>query len=257
MDTLNWVLALVAITFFWGFFSANRIMMQRVNIKIKDWPEESTSILLLSDLHTSGHGFRIRRTIAMAQNTSCDIVCITGDIISRRIEKEKRVANVIGKIANGRPTFLVWGNNDYNPEIDRQYLYELLEEKGVKVLFNERVKHGNLTIGGLGDPFWNKADIEKTLAEDVDLLLSHTPDPIKDVNQRAKLMLAGHTHAGQICWFDGSPLLPELRSEKAFSYGLQRYNKTIIYTTSGIGTTRIPLRFFCYPELVLLEVTPE
>lgn len=257
METLIWFFVIIFLVAIWGFISANRLTLKRVHIKIKDWPEKRSRILFLSDLHTSGRGFRIKQVVKLAQSTDCDFICLTGDLIVRRINQEKRVAEIIKKIANGRPTFLVWGNNDYNHEIDRQYLYELLEKEGIVVLLNSRVKFGQLTIGGLGDPFWLKADLDLTLSENVDLLLSHTPDPIFEVNGRAKLMLAGHTHAGQFCWFDGSPLLPELRIKKAFAYGLRNYNNTIIYTTSGIGTTRLPLRYFCYPELVLLEVTPE
>ena len=125
------------------------------------------------------------------------------------------------------------------------------------MLVNVRLKVGKLTIGGLGDPLWGNDDIVKTLAEDVDLLLSHTPSPIFEVKKRAKLMLAGHTHAGQFCSIDGTPLMPELRKKEAFAYGLSYHNGTHIYTTSGIGTTRLPLRFFCHPELVLLEVRPK
>lgn len=257
METIVWIIALFFTAYIWGVISANMISLRRIHLKIKDWPEQNTRILFLSDLHTSGKGFRIKRTIKLAQETPCDLVCITGDLIIKRIGREKKVAKTIKKIANGRPTFIVWGNNDYNREIDRQELYVELEKIGVKVLVNERVPFRNLTIGGLGDPFWKKDDIEKTLRKKVDILLSHTPCPITKVNKRAKLMLSGHTHAGQFCWPSGSPILPELRKKPSFSYGLHFYNGTYIYTTSGIGTTRLPLRFFSYPELVLLEVRPQ
>lgn len=257
METLSWALVLISFTILWGFISANRVFFKQINLKIKDWPQENTRILFLSDLHTSGRGLRIKRTISLAKNTPADLVCITGDLIVRRIYQEEKVAQALKKITAGRPTFLVWGNNDYNREIDRQHLYTLLEKQGIKVLVNESVTFENLVIGGLGDPFWHKDDLKKTLSVDVDLLLSHTPEPILNVAGKVKLLLAGHTHAGQFCWPDGSPLLPELKKEKAFAYGLQFYKGTFIYTTSGIGTTRLPLRYFCYPELVLLEVTPE
>ena len=257
MATLIWLFLLIAVTVIWGHVTANSLVHKRINIKAKDWPEESTRILFLSDLHTSGRGYRIQRTIKLAKKVPCDIVCITGDIIVRRVKQEEKVVKVIKEIANGRPTYLVWGNNDYNKEIDRSKLYTELEEANINILVNERVKYRELVIGGLGDPFWQKDDIEKTLTDNVDLLLSHTPGPIVNVNRRAKLMLAGHTHAGQFCWIDGSPLIPELRNKKAFAYGLSYFNGTYIYTTSGIGTTRLPLRYFCHPELVLLEVKPQ
>ncbi len=257
METIIWAFILICFTILWGFISANSVFLKRVNLKIKAWPQKCTRILFLSDLHTSGSGLRIKRTISLAKNTPCDFICITGDLIVRRVKQEEKVAKALKKITADRPTFLVWGNNDYNREIDRQYLYELLEKQGVKVLVNERVTFDNLVIGGLGDPFWHKDDLEKTLSEDVDLLLSHTPEPIFNAAGKVKLLLAGHTHAGQFCWLDGLPVLPELRKKEAFSYGLHFYKGTYIYTTSGIGTTRLPLRYFCYPELVLLEVTPE
>jgi predicted MPP superfamily phosphohydrolase len=257
MATVIGLILLFLLFIVWGFVTANSLRYKMITIRAEGWPEKSTRILFMSDLHTSGRGFRIKRTIKLAKEAPCDIVCITGDIIVRRVRQEERVVQALKEIANGRPTFLVWGNNDYNPEIDRAKLYEELQKANINVLVNERVKVGNLTIGGLGDPFWGKDDIEKTLAEDVDLLLSHTPSPIFEVKKRAKLMLTGHTHAGQFCSIDGTPLMPELRKKEAFAYGLSYHNGTHIYTTSGIGTTRLPLRFFCHPELVLLEVRPK
>ncbi len=89
------------------------------------------------------------------------------------------------------------------------------------------------------------------------VVIAHNPDDIVRIKSRFDLGLAGHTHAGQI----RLPLVGALKTSsvhwKKFEYGLlQRDDGAKLVVSSGLGTSCIPLRIFCSPEVVLTEITP-
>src|SRR5690554_4754979 len=102
MATVIGLILLFLLFIAWGFVTANSLRYKMITIRAEGWPEKSTRILFMSDLHTSGRGFRIKRTIKLAKEAPCDIVCITGDIIVRRVRQEERVVQALKEIANGR-----------------------------------------------------------------------------------------------------------------------------------------------------------
>src|SRR6185503_19629065 len=78
-----------------------------------------------------------------------------------------------------------------------------LERRGIVVLANAARRFGPVTIGGLDDDFTGHANLPATLRAMAGLggapiVLSHSPDPFPDLPRAAGVMLAGHTHCGQI-----------------------------------------------------------
>jgi predicted MPP superfamily phosphohydrolase len=85
------------------------------------------------------------------------------------------------------------------------------------------------------------------------VLLSHSPDPFPDV-PRPLLMLAGHTHCGQLRYpWGGSPATMSRYGER-YACGLVRERGGVLVTGAGLGTSVLPFRFGSRPEIWLIEV---
>ncbi|RXZ66450.1 metallophosphoesterase [Pelagerythrobacter rhizovicinus] len=224
-------------------------------------------LLLLSDIHVAGPDMppeRLVRIVKQANALRPDMVLIAGDFVS-----EKRTATrlypadaaiaplaaleaPLGKIA-------VPGNHDHwfgIADVRRE-----LERAEFTVLANAAVRAGPLAIGGIDDDYTGRADLSATLAA-VDrldggrVLLSHSPDPFPDLPADFGLMLAGHTHCGQIRYpWGGSPATMSAYGDR-YACGAVRENGNLLVTTAGLGTSVLPFRLFSRPEMWLIEVVP-
>jgi hypothetical protein len=89
------------------------------------------------------------------------------------------------------------------------------------------------------------------------LALIHEPELAFEAHaQGADLILAGHTHGGQVRLpLIGAPYTLRLDDRLAIASGFQRIGEAILHITAGLGHT-IPLRFRCPPEAVWLECVP-
>jgi predicted MPP superfamily phosphohydrolase len=114
-------------------------------------------------------------------------------------------------------------------------------------------------------PTWQKTSAEaKSLlaptGEGDIIALEHSPDILPiitgdlSISPDLKLILASHTHGGQV-WLPilGTPIVPSSYGQK-YSYGHIRENDVDMFVTSGIGTSILPIRFMMPPEIVVLTI---
>src|SRR5258705_13551052 len=62
---------------------------------------------------------------------------------------------------------------------------------------------------------------------------------------------AGHTHGGQLCLPGGIPIKLEARLPRAMGAGAWRYADMVGHTSVGVGTSILPVRLNCPPEVTL------
>ena len=136
-----------------------------------------------------------------------------------------------------------------------------LAAAGIRPLANEAVTAGPLAVGGLDDAFTGHHDLPATLARlralpGAKILLSHSPDPFAQLPGEVSLMLAGHTHCGQIVL----PLVGQLETAsdygRRYACGLVRERGKTLVVGAGLGTSVLPLRIGARPDLWLLELGP-
>jgi predicted MPP superfamily phosphohydrolase len=90
---------------------------------------------------------------------------------------------------------------------------------------------------------------------DFKLMLLHYPDLIYPAMAAgADVCLAGHTHGGQICWPDGSPMMRHDVLPHAMCTGVHKLNGTWMVVNRGIGAAGIQLRMFCPPQAMMLTL---
>ena len=89
----------------------------------------------------------------------------------------------------------------------------------------------------------------------VNVLLSHNPDvfPVA-ARQGYDLVLAGHTHGGQVTVEILDPFINPARFFTPYVYGLFRWGNSAAYVTRGIGTIGIPTRIGAPPEISVLRL---
>lgn len=227
--------------------------------------EKQLTLLLISDIHVAGPDMppeRLRRIVEKINALRPDAVLIAGDFVSDKsvatqtYSLEEAVAP-LGDIRTRLGAFAVLGNHDHWR--DARTARTALTKVGVRILDNDAVRAGDLVIGGLDDAFTHHDDLAATIARmrklgGAGILLSHSPDPFPKVPSDIRLMVAGHTHCGQI----RLPLIGAISymSEYGERYAcgkIQERGKTLI-VGAGLGTSLLPLRLGAVPDMWIIHV---
>ncbi|MBO0757971.1 MAG: metallophosphoesterase, partial [Bradyrhizobiaceae bacterium] len=136
-----------------------------------------------------------------------------------------------------------------------------MEEMGIRVLLNETaaLARGNARIylAGIDDAHYYHVDnIEKVASQFPQgafaILLSHTPEVYRQAAHAGfDVLLAGHTHGGQICLPGAIPITLRSVLPRHMGSGAWTYHAMEGYTSVGVGTSIVPVRLNCPPEITL------
>ena len=252
-------------------FEPNNIQVERVNIKIENLPESfsNTKIVHLTDFHSYSFGKREKRVLEILENIDPDFVFITGDFIDHRtkdISSCQEFWSELGNRYQGR-VYSVLGNHEYwIDHIDASSIKKLLEESGIVVLSNENEKifQGDeyIYLLGVDDPHTGNDDLKKSAINTYEnipkILLAHSPDIINDLEslerENIDLILAGHTHGGQVVIPFMGPYWTPTKNRGKYASGLFEINEMNLYVNRGIGMAAYPIRFNCPPEITVIEL---
>jgi predicted MPP superfamily phosphohydrolase len=219
----------------------------------------------LSDFHLGvpSRGLRaVREAVAWVAERRPDLVCITGDLVSRRsgTPELERLLERLG------PCFVVLGNHDFadsrDPFSQRVDPETLAEVAGATLLTDESIvvtaRGRRVQLVGVDPRTYARREArpDAVIDESVDLriLLCHFPGIVRRIPPVFHLVLAGHYHAGQIVLpYPGGKLrLAHLRASDV--EGLHDYGSTRLHVSPGLGTTFVPFRLFSRPEATELVV---
>ena len=224
-------------------------------------------IALVSDIHVAGPDMppeRLTTIVRQINDLSPDIVMIAGDFISdkrtatRLYSGEEAVAPLDG-LDDRITKIAVPGNHDHWYEYSG--IKAGLTKANVTLLVNDAMQVGPLVIGGVDDHYTGRADVGPTKAR-MDamsggrIILSHSPDIFPDLPADFGLVLAGHTHCGQIRYpWGGSPATMSDYGNR-YACGRADENGNTIVTGAGLGTSILPVRLFSKPEIWLITIRP-
>ncbi|WP_241138562.1 metallophosphoesterase [Bacillus mycoides] len=223
-------------------------------------------ILQFSDVHL-GPEFTLKQldNLVEKMNELCpDIVVFTGDLIDKfgsYNEEREEAKEILRKIHAPLGKYAVFGNHDRGGGGSLFYK-RYMEEAGFSVLVNDvqkiKLENGKyITISGLDDFLLGKPQIDSTLKnlrqQDFNMLLVHEPDIVDKVaGYPVDFQISGHSHGGQVQIPFVGPLITTKLAEKYVEgmYELEGKSKSLyLYVNRGIGTTRMPVRFWSVPEL--------
>lgn len=223
--------------------------------KIKAPAPVDMKLIQLSDIHIGSVGADfLKRVVKKTNELKPDAVLITGDLLDPHGSFERDGLSVLNEIE--APVFFVTGNHERYADLDR--VGELLGETKVKWLRNEAVDFNGIQLIGIDDGD-SKSQVAKRLEkiavepDKFNVLMYHRPDGFEAAAERGvDLMLAGHTHNGQIFPFNFFVRL-FFRHMK----GLYKHDDCLLYVSPGTGTWGPRMRLGSRSEIVLIELEKE
>ncbi|NOZ58018.1 MAG: metallophosphoesterase [Euryarchaeota archaeon] len=234
-------------------FEARRVGVTRLDLKLG----LGLRAVHLTDTHFSTSVFSPAEVAAAITELDPELIFHTGDLLTYRRGLGEAV-RFLEALRDTAPVYLVPGNHDHWSGVGAAGLKEALGSRGIVVLANSATGYGDLAIAGVDDPYTGRANLERALSGaegEVRLLLAHSPQIIGEAAQRVELVLAGHTHGGQVRLHGAGALwLPMPREYRRFDYGLFSVGRARMFVSRGVGTGYLPVRLNCPPEIVLLSL---
>lgn len=242
-----------------GYRNYKSVVVRHNHVTIRELPPafEGFTLAHLSDLHLDIDDTFVDVVIERLKNCHYDVAVITGDFcyklfgpVDRAVEHLKGLRQALK-----RPMYAVLGNHDFIE------LVTACDDINLPVLVNESVairkQRDTIYLVGVDDPHFYKLDDLTQAMKDVPptavkILLAHSPEIYKKASEFGfQLALCGHTHGGQICLPGGWPIIVNTPCPFRYQRGKWAYRGVQGYTSVGTGSSGIPIRFFCPPEIVL------
>jgi hypothetical protein len=255
--TVLFSLAFAAVIY--GLINARWIRERHVKVTLPNLPESwrGRTALLVSDIHlgnVNGPAFS-RRIAAIAARLNPDLIFIAGDLFDGSKADPHRLASPLFAMSPPLGTYFCGGNHeDFG---DAQEYAAALKQGGIRILESERVIVDGVHVLGVSYVDSTSLLRLRTFLDGLHLgngtpsiLLNHVPSRLPIVEHAGvSLQLSGHTHGGQMFPFTWITR----RAFGKFTYGLQRFGKLQVYTSSGAGTWGPPMRVGTHPEVVSIS----
>ncbi len=231
---------------------------------------DGLTIGVMTDFHAGAWGNRevIARAIQSMNDLQPDVITLLGDYVDgarshdgHNIDKGLFLFEQLGALSAPQGVYAVLGNHDH--WIDKTRITRLLSQRNITVLTDQHSKlSGGLVVAGVDDYWEGPGSVTKALTgvknDATVILLSHNPDINMDIgaNDPVKLVLAGHTHGGQIrVPFTGwAPWVPCSRRYKGRVGLFRETENRWSFISKGIGTFLLPVRFSCPPDIAILTL---
>jgi predicted MPP superfamily phosphohydrolase len=264
------LLVLAGLGFWVTLIEPNRLIVHPERIQIDNWPPELVGlrIAVISDVHTGApfmNDQKLKDIVVRTNALNPDLIVLLGDYMSpnswhsHRVEPEVTAAG-LKKLKAPLGVYSVLGNHDwwYNGARVRR----AFEQNGMRVLEDEAAEISwhdkSFWLVGLADLWTRPQHINETIAKvpagSTIIALTHNPDIFPRLPPSVPLLLAGHTHGGQVNFpLFGTPIVPS-RFGARYTAGHLFENGHHLFVTTGIGTSILPVRFRVTPEIVLLTI---
>ena len=246
-----------------GRRNALDLTLRRLDLAFPDLPAafDGFRVLQLSDLHVDALPGAVERLIGLIDGLDLDLCVMTGDYRGDvrgsfdHILPDMQAIRAALRPAEG--VLGILGNHD------DAAMVEAFEALGIRMLVNESwvIRRGaaQIHLTGTDDVHYFYTEAARAALADspegFGIALVHSPE-LADAAAGCgfKLYLAGHTHGGQIALPGGRPLVTRLTRHRAYAAGLWRHGAMHGYTSSGVGTSSLPVRFNTRGEAVLITL---
>jgi predicted MPP superfamily phosphohydrolase len=255
----------------WSFLiEPNRLIVHSETIQIDDWPKELSGlrIAVIADIHTGGPFIddeKLKKIVATTNELNADLIVLLGDYMSpnswhsHRVEPEVTAAS-LKDLKAPLGVYAILGNHDW--WYDGEKVRRAFEQNGIRVLEDEvaeiKWRERSFWLVGLADLWTRSQHIDETIAKappgSAIIALTHNPDIFPQLPSSVPLLLAGHTHGGQVNLpLIGTPVVSS-RFGPRYSAGHVFESGHHLFVTTGIGTSILPVRFRVPPEIVILTI---
>ena len=215
------------------------------------------TILHLSDMHVDISESAMRNLSKILPDLKYDICVLTGDYRGKTFgpfdAALKGLAEVRSRLTG--PVYAVLGNHDTICMVPEWKAWEfecfLTKRSSLSDKANAYTLPGSTTL-----IFTASTTSRKRLPtfpmRAFSILLSHTPEIYRQAAHAGfDLLLGGHTHGGQICLPGAIPITLDSVLPRRMGSGSWQYHDMIGYTSVGVGSSILPVRLNCFPEITL------
>ncbi|HSJ05124.1 MAG TPA: metallophosphoesterase [Longimicrobiales bacterium] len=231
---------------------------------------EGLTIALVTDIHAGGHTPRgvLARAVRLVMDARPDLIAVSGDLAEDEASLEAAL-DALAELAAPLGVYVVPGNHDYR-DVGIERWHDAVGRRQSPVDLTNRVRFlrvggegeggATLCVAGVDDLAHGRPNLAG-LSErhrDFTILLAHHPDQAERARRsvdRVDLILSGHTHGGQVRLPGLGAIVNSAASPHLYEAGVRRRPWTQVYTSRGIGTTHLPVRFLSRPELPVLTLT--
>ncbi|PJF25889.1 MAG: serine/threonine protein phosphatase [Phototrophicales bacterium] len=252
-----------------GLREARRIQFRQIDLALRHLPDafDGYKAAHLTDIHLDGTRAateRLCEAVAWINAQQPDLIALTGDFLTLKRPGDTGVlVDALRTLRAADGVYAVLGNHDHK----RNYyaITSALKAAGVTLLLNaiQPIERGGerLHLCGVDSLSRRRARLDRVLRAlprgAAAILMAHEPDfaDVSAITRRFDLQLSGHAHGGQI----RIPLLTRLVLPvygTRYSNGLYLVHRMVVYSNRGLGTTGLPLRFRCPPEVALIRLHP-
>jgi uncharacterized protein len=231
---------------------------------------EAIRILHVTDIQTPAIGEHEARALAAGLASRPDLIVLTGDYVQNALGRptEEKAAGdlreLMARLGFVAPLGVFATNGDAGPPCR-----EVFAGTPVRCLVDEtalvRLADGStLAVTGLSrsrgrerDPAWFTRLFALGPAADRRIVISHAPDFVDSLPEPVDLVLAGHTHGGQVVLPFFGPPRTAMRLPRLYAGGLHEFRGVPLHVSRGVGMERgfaPPVRFLCPPEICVLDV---
>jgi uncharacterized protein len=239
--------------------NAGRIIVKRNEVGSTALPSlfDGYTILHISDMHVDMSEAAMQHLIELIDDMQYDLCVLTGDYRGKTFGPFEAALEGVAKVRAHlkEPIYGVLGNHD------TIQMVPAMEAMGIRMLINESevISRGaqRIFLAGIDDAHFFRVDnIEKAALQipkdEFSILLSHTPEIYRQAaHANFNLMLSGHTHGGQLCLPGSIPIKLEAKLPRRMGAGAWRHHNMSGYTSVGAGSSVLPVRLNCPPEITL------
>ena len=276
----------LALAIFFVVYIPARVLYDYYTVSIRITKYNNTSLptvlnnfklVFISDMQADEftNNARLERFIGKVNSTDPDLVLVGGDFITSTPNYIETSANFSGKIKSKYGVYSCVGDHDnwayrHNTSRSLSEVMKALKEHNVEMIDNEKrtinVNGAELSIAFITNTYVERINearfdsvIGNGLSGDLKIMLVHQPSNflVKKAKQYDfNLLLAGHTHGGQVTFlFPFKNLSPTLIETK-YVRGDFHFGKLIMVVTRGLGMSLVPLRYNSTPEVTVIMVNP-
>lgn len=223
--------------------------------------EEPITVALLADIQTDQPGDYERKVLQMVKDSSPDLILLAGDYIQvREVDQYQRQGEILNQILLEGDLSAELGIYAVRGNVDRNSWGEIFQGLEIKVFEEtESIDLGPILLTGVGWLDSANPSLQVSGGDKFHIVLGHSPNfSLGEIE--GDLLLAGHTHGGQVQLPGIGPLLTLSAVPRRWASGLTEIEPDrYLLVSTGIGLERggaPQMRFLCRPEIILVDLHP-
>lgn len=274
LSALATILLLLSLPLAYAYFiEPSRLVTREETLSVPNWSANLNGfkIVAISDIHGGSNDVtesKLRELVSTANAQTPDLIVLLGDYISEQRRNKKELRMPVETIADNLQGFqakygvyTVIGNHDHwhnQSKITREF-----ERVGIKILDNEivQIRVGGETVNLWGiEDYWKNHKVPTGVLENLEnkqnvIAITHNPDSLLKTPDVISLMLAGHSHGGQV----NLPIFGVIHfvTDQRFVQGETVVDGKRVFVTTGVGYSGPQIRFRVPPEIAVITLNAE